>query len=621
MGRQSTCRNLGRGFRSTIRTLATTALASCTTVAVVLVTAPAWHGTLSWGLILRIATSALLISLGFSLVLAFCFDQLADGETAQWQSDFDRLRGRVERQTAQLTLRNRELGDSGWMFERMMRELDESNAHVDLLERISLAAHEGVGNTGTGDIESLLATLQVFCESTPWRIGHLYERIEPHDELRETAQRVIPGPQWQHALDELKRLRESPGRSELIREATRTAQIVTLVDLQHVQNPATQNWAKTFGLKSAMAIPLLAGNRVIGVVELFAEESLQPDHRQLRLVRHLARQLGHAMERRSTAVEARGMQQRCIETAHAAGMAEIAAQVLHNMGNILNGICVNSSLLQDRLDQTSLHGLIRAIELVERSGLSLVEFIATDERGRHFPDYFLSRRPKLESELQELRRIADSLVAQADHLREIVRRQQAYATRVTATVETDLEKLLEEALALHHDAFTTRSIDLTCECQIEETILVDRHKVLQILINLLQNAVDAVEHCTPGKRQITVRAENVDETRVAIEVTDNGIGIVEQDRAKIFTIGFTTKPDGHGIGLHSSALAAKEIDGELQYHSAGRGRGATFRLVFPRQSAGQPAKQEATADSLPPANRIPAIGLPYNPAVPPGHTV
>jgi signal transduction histidine kinase len=68
---------------------------------------------------------------------------------------------------------------------------------------------------------------------------------------------------------------------------------------------------------------------------------------------------------------------------------------------------------------------------------------------------------------------------------------------------------------------------------------------------------------------------------VAIIVRDNGVGILPENLTRIFGHGFTTKKDGHGFGLHSGALAAKQMNGALSVQSAGPGKGAAFTLELP----------------------------------------
>jgi signal transduction histidine kinase len=110
---------------------------------------------------------------------------------------------------------------------------------------------------------------------------------------------------------------------------------------------------------------------------------------------------------------------------------------------------------------------------------------------------------------------------------------------------------------------------------------VDKHKVLQILLNLTSNAKHACIDSRREKKLVTVRVSNGAE-RIRVAVGDNGVGISAENIKKIFNHGFTTrKKGGHGFGLHSGALAAKELGGTLVAQSEGPDKGATFTLELP----------------------------------------
>jgi len=117
-------------------------------------------------------------------------------------------------------------------------------------------------------------------------------------------------------------------------------------------------------------------------------------------------------------------------------------------------------------------------------------------------------------------------------------------------------------------------------------ITVEKHKVLQILVNLIRNAKYACDESGRPDKHLTVRVTNGD-GRVRIVLADNGVGIPPENMTRIFNHGFTTRKDGHGFGLHSGILAARELGGSLNAHSDGPGRGATFTLELPQQPNGE----------------------------------
>jgi signal transduction histidine kinase len=109
---------------------------------------------------------------------------------------------------------------------------------------------------------------------------------------------------------------------------------------------------------------------------------------------------------------------------------------------------------------------------------------------------------------------------------------------------------------------------------------IDKHKVLQILVNLIRNAKHSFDGAMEIEKQITLSVTKIDD-RLRIAITDNGIGIPPENLLRIFNHGFTTKENGHGFGLHSGALTAKELGGTLTAFSEGTGRGSRFTLEFP----------------------------------------
>ncbi len=135
----------------------------------------------------------------------------------------------------------------------------------------------------------------------------------------------------------------------------------------------------------------------------------------------------------------------------------------------------------------------------------------------------------------------------------------------------------------------------------------EKHKVLQILVNLMRNAKYACDESGRNDKRLTVRLTNGDD-RVRISVIDNGVGIPAENLTRIFNHGYTTRKDGHGFGLHSAALAARELGGALQVRSQGAGFGATFTLELPvhppaARPTAHPARVGSTNTALPPGLR------------------
>ena len=148
------------------------------------------------------------------------------------------------------------------------------------------------------------------------------------------------------------------------------------------------------------------------------------------------------------------------------------------------------------------------------------------------------------------------------------------------TEMVDVRTLVEDSLRMNEGAFSRHGVTLVRDLQEVPLITVDKHKVLQILVNVIRNAKYACDESGSPEKRVTVRVRAVNGT-LLIAVIDTGVGIPPENLQRIFNHGFTTRKGGHGFGLHSCALAAKDLGGSLQGESAGPGQGATFTLTLP----------------------------------------
>jgi C4-dicarboxylate-specific signal transduction histidine kinase len=178
----------------------------------------------------------------------------------------------------------------------------------------------------------------------------------------------------------------------------------------------------------------------------------------------------------------------------------------------------------------------------------------------------------------------NAIVAHVEHIGKIVTAQQTYARRGGISEVVDVAELVDNAIALHFTGST--EVTVKRDYQLAPQLTLDRHKLIQVLGNLLSNARHALRDSTQGQPVLTVRIRAVDPDLLAIDVEDSGIGIDAGGLRRLFEFGYTTKKDGHGFGLHASANLAKELGGELCGHSDGRGRGARFSLRIPLTIAG-----------------------------------
>jgi signal transduction histidine kinase len=237
-------------------------------------------------------------------------------------------------------------------------------------------------------------------------------------------------------------------------------------------------------------------------------------------------------------------------------------------------------MVADHVKHSKIAGVDRLGQLLLEQGAELPQFMAHDERGRRVPQYLAVLGEQLQSDqrttLEELGTLRENL----DHIKNIVAMQQQYAKRCGAAEVVEARELVEDSLRLNAGALDRHGVELRREFDEAPMVSVDRHKVLQILVNLIRNAKYACDDSGRADKLIILRIESTDNI-ARISVIDNGIGISAENMQKLFKHGFTTRASGHGFGLHSAALAAQELGGTLHVSSEGPGRGATFVLELP----------------------------------------
>lgn len=274
------------------------------------------------------------------------------------------------------------------------------------------------------------------------------------------------------------------------------------------------------------------------------------------------------------------LQQQLRDASRQAGMADVATSVLHNVGNVLNSVNVSANLVTDSLRKSRVPGLGRVASLLQEHESTLGDFVAHDQRGRALPTYLTELARQLHADNQTALQELESLKGNIDHIKDVVAMQQRFAKLGGVTEVTDITRVVEESIRISADAFERHAVKLERDFRGVPEITVDKHKVLQILVNLLGNAKDACIGMGDQEKRVTARIETC-HAGIRIAISDNGAGISAENMGRLFTHGFTTKKTGHGFGLHSGALAAKEIGGVLRAESPGADLGATFVLEIP----------------------------------------
>ena len=271
-----------------------------------------------------------------------------------------------------------------------------------------------------------------------------------------------------------------------------------------------------------------------------------------------------------------------MEASRRAGMAEVATGVLHNVGNVLNSVNVSATIVAEKLAPERTANLLRATNLLRgQDAHTLAEYLANDPKGKVIPLYLAEVSAQLAAERAEAVAELASLQKNIDHIKDIVATQQDHA-RVPGIIEPlPLASLIDDALRMKHVNLKSSAITIARNFHDVPPVNADRHLALQIFVNLIRNAREAIEDANPEDRLLTIIVRRQDPRFVQAIFTDNGNGIAAENLPRIFSRGFTTREHGHGFGLHTASLAAQQMGGSLSAHSAGSGHGATFTLELP----------------------------------------
>jgi len=281
------------------------------------------------------------------------------------------------------------------------------------------------------------------------------------------------------------------------------------------------------------------------------------------------------------ALRMREVQSQLRDKSREAGMATVTAGVLHDLGNALSILSASSGLIHNTLLRSKMAKLERVAALLKQREHDIQAFLSQDDRGRNLPAFLAQLAEHLQAERATVIRESEVIRDCAEHVFRIIAVQEPFAKTHDKLRElVSADKLVEDAVKLKNGAFEEHGVEIYRDYAPTTAVSVDRHKALQILLNLLTNAVDALRAAPRTDRQIKLSTSQVNGL-VCIEISDNGPGIDARHLAHVFDQGFTTKVDGHGFGLHASANWARDLDGRLCVRSEGLGKGAGFILELP----------------------------------------
>ncbi|CAM2007130.1 ATP-binding protein [Acanthopleuribacter pedis] len=293
-------------------------------------------------------------------------------------------------------------------------------------------------------------------------------------------------------------------------------------------------------------------------------------------------------ERKKTEEMLRKAQQRLLETAHSSGMAEIATGVLHNIGNILNSVNISTEEMALTLKNSKVKGFLKANDMIRNHSGDLGTFFTSHPKGKLIPGYYLSLGEAINEEQTTLTDEVTALINKVNMMRDVISTQQNYAKASLYTEDVSVIDLIEDSLKLNLASLQKQGVKIVKNYTSDPKGSVAKVKLVHVLTNLIKNAKEAMqENDGKNKEQILeLIMRGVENNEVIVMVKDNGVGISQENKDKIFNHGFTTKPTGHGFGLHTCANFMTEMGGTLEVSSEGPGKGAVFEIRFPLDERG-----------------------------------
>jgi len=272
------------------------------------------------------------------------------------------------------------------------------------------------------------------------------------------------------------------------------------------------------------------------------------------------------------------------DIARSAGMAEVASGVLHNVGNVLNSVNVSASVIREKVRKTKADNLYRVALMLEENENNIAEFISNDPSGQKIPKFISLLAEQLKLEKKEMYSELDELVKNIDHIKNVISMQQSYAGSYGVREKVMLSDLVEDALRINLQGMECNGVKVQRSYKDISQLYVDKHKVLQIMINLISNAKHAMIDINKKEKNLSISISK-DGEMAKLEIKDTGVGIADVDIQHLFEYGFKKRSDGHGFGLHHSAIVANELGGKILAESDGLGEGAKFVLWLPYEES------------------------------------
>ncbi len=322
-----------------------------------------------------------------------------------------------------------------------------------------------------------------------------------------------------------------------------------------------------------MAAPIILGSELVGVLEVVNRDQRSFSDWDFPALSVVATVIALFAEKARLESERDHFEK-------AAGKADIANSVLHNIGNVLNSVNVSASLMETKLEKSKITQFLMANQLLEEHMENLADFFTNHPKGKILPQFFLRLGDELAKEGKLLSAEVRKVASMTNTMRDIIETQQMLA-KMGSSETQDLIQVIEEALGTQQDAINRMGVVVTRNFQTGRPIRAQRAKLIHVFINIIKNGIEAMVDLSREERILILETGESEEGAIFCRIIDQGIGMGPDIMDRIFSHGFTTKKDGHGFGLASCAKAMEEMKGRIEVESEGPGMGSCFSLYFP----------------------------------------
>lgn len=329
--------------------------------------------------------------------------------------------------------------------------------------------------------------------------------------------------------------------------------------------------------RNLLSLQLMVDGNLVGLLNFSNKNNEQvfadiPTDQLRRLREHML----VALDKAKAYEDLRRSQEQLVSQAHEAGMAEIANEIIHHLGNYLNSVQSSVHILQEHSrDRRELLLLNRTVELLQNEGSEVLV-----NKGQALTNLLERVEQSLTDKHMERNTEITRLEDQIRNMAVILGQQRRHSQTPTRKKPVDLGVFINETTQLNLWLRQEKNVVVQKQMGHMPLIFLEPAKLKRVLFYLMENAWEAIEKRGNSDGCITLTT-SVEDDFCKLQIQDNGSGFKPEEVNKLFNDGYSTKASYRGFGLHYCANAMREMGGTLSLQSHGENQGTTAILSFP----------------------------------------